>query len=150
MPFRWSGLILAPLLMPVTCAVLLVGSMGGPPMLVFLLALIAGCVVSYGVTVVLFLPCLYLLSQRRPLTYISVSLLGLLLGAGAYVPVTLMLWKGSGPDSGPPTESFLTFFARWSADPLTAVFPLAGLITAALYWWLVTRRSRSVPAHKQR
>jgi hypothetical protein len=47
-----------------------------------------------------------------------------------------MMWKSSGPDSGPPTESFFTFFVRFSADPLTAVFPLAGLLTAALYWWL--------------
>jgi hypothetical protein len=43
----------------------------------------------------------------------------------------------------------LTFFVRWTADPLTAIFPLAGLITAALYWWLATwRRGRPIPAQE--
>jgi hypothetical protein len=57
-----------------------------------------------------------------------------------FVPLTWMEWKSSGADSGPPTESFLTFFVRWTADPLTAIYPLAGLTTAGLYWWLGTRR----------
>src|ERR1700733_2693230 len=35
-----------------------------------------------------------------------------------------MEWKGRGPDSGPPTESFLTFLVRWAADPLTLMYPL--------------------------
>jgi hypothetical protein len=51
-----------------------------------------------------------------------------------------MMWKSSGPDSGPPTERFLDFFLRWAADPWNAIFPLAGLMTAGLYWWLGTRR----------
>jgi hypothetical protein len=64
-----------------------------------------------------------------------------------FVPVTLMEWKSSGPDSGPPTENFLVFFVRWAADPLTAVYPLAGLVTAGLYWWLASRsRCASLPA----
>jgi hypothetical protein len=66
-----------------------------------------------------------------------------------FVPLTWMDWKSSGTDSGPPTESFFTFFVRWTADPLTAIYPLAGLITAALYWWLGTRRrGRSIPAQQ--
>ena len=44
----------------------------------------------------------------------------------------LMAWKSSGPDSGPPTENILVFFVRWAADPFTAIFPLAGLMTAGL------------------
>jgi hypothetical protein len=70
-------------------------------------------------------------------------LLGLVLGAVVFVPLTLMDWTSSGPDSGPPTESFWTFFLRWVADPMTAIFPLAGLVTAGLYWWLGTRRRDS-------
>jgi hypothetical protein len=41
-----------------------------------------------------------------------------------------MEWKSSGPDSGPPSENFLVFFARWAADPLTAIYPVAGPLTA--------------------
>jgi len=33
---------------------------------------------------------------------------------------------------------------RWAADPLTALYPLAGLVTAGLYWWLGTRHSRAM------
>ena len=54
------------------------------------------------------------------------------------MPLTLMASYTSydGPDDIPPTESFLTCFVRWTAHPTTAIFMLAGLITAALYWWL--------------
>jgi len=110
----------------------------------FLLLLVFGCVVSYGTTIILFLPCLFFLSSWRPVTGFTVCLLGLVLGALVFVPLTGTAWLSSGPDSGPPTESFFVFFPRWAADPLTAMFPLAGLITAGLYWWLGTwRRGRS-------
>lgn len=73
--------------------------------------------------------------------------IGLVLGAAVFVPLTWMDWKSSGPDSGPPTESFLEFILRWVADPFTAIYPPSGLITAGLYWWLGTsRRGRSIPA----
>jgi len=64
----------------------------------------------------------------------------LVLGILVFVPLTWMEWKSSGPDSGPPTESFLTFFVRWAADPFTAIYPLVGLMTSAAYGWLATRR----------
>jgi hypothetical protein len=77
---------------------------------------------------------------------LKVCLIGLVLGTLVFVPLTLLEWKSSGPDSGPPTESFLTFFLRWAADPLTAMYPLAGLVTSGLYWWLATwRRGRPSP-----
>jgi hypothetical protein len=152
MRFSWTGLILAPLLVPVMfsmigAAMLSSPQEGGNPVLGFLVLLILGCVVSRGATIFLFLPCLFLLSLWWPVTAFRACLLGLLLGAHMIVPLTWLEWKSSGPDSGPPTESFLVFFVRWSADPLTAMFPLAGLITAGLYWRLVTqRRGQSVPS----
>jgi hypothetical protein len=149
MRFTWTGLILAPLLVPVISAALLSPFLGDRPALLFLLLLVSGCIVSYGATIFLFLPCLYLLSLWRPMTGFKVCLLGLVLGAAVLVPLTWMAWKGSGPDSGPPIESFLEFFVRWTADPLTAICPLAGLITAGLYWWLGSRRrGRSIPAQE--
>jgi len=147
MRFSWTGLILAPLLVPVLFSAALLSFEGDRPLLMFLILLVPSCIVSYGTTIFLFLPSLFLLSLWRPLTTFRVCLLGLVLGAAVLVPVTLMLWKGSGPDSGPPTEGFLEFFVRWAIDPLTAIFPLAGLITAGLYWWLGTwRRGRPIPA----
>jgi len=145
MRFSWIGLILAPLLVPLMfCAVMLssLQPSGSLPLL-FLILLVPSCVVSYGTTIFLFLPSLFLLSLWRPMTGLKASLLGLALGAAVFVPLTLLEWKSSGPDSGPPTESFWVFFLRWAADPMTAVYPIAGLATAGLYWWLGTWRRDS-------
>jgi hypothetical protein len=147
MRFSWAGLILAPLAVPLLFCTAMLGTFhSNSPLLLFLILFVASCVVSYGTTIFLFLPALFLLSQWRPMTGLKVCLLGLVLGMAVFVPLTMMEWKGSGPDSGPPTERFLTFLLRWAADPTTALYPLAGLITAALYWWLGTRQLRRAPA----
>jgi hypothetical protein len=145
MRFSWTGLMLAPLLVPLVFSAVFPALTGAnSPVLAFLIFMIPSCIISYGTTMFLFLPALFLLSLWRPLTALNVCLLGLVLGAAVFVPVTAMEWKSSGPDSGPPTENFFVFFVRWAADPLTAVYPVAGLVTAGFYWWLVTRRSRRV------
>ena len=147
MRFSWTGIILAPLPVPfILSAVmspLLTGD--GPVILPFLILLIPACMISYATALFLFLPSLFLLSRWRPVTGLTACLLGAALGAAVIVPVTLLAWKGSGPDSGPPAESFLAFFGRWAADPLMLVFPIAGLVTANLYWWLGTRRLETGP-----
>jgi hypothetical protein len=144
MRFSWTALILAPLLVPTIFSVAMVSFQESNGAQWFLILMVAGCIISYGTTIFLFLPSLYLLSRWRPMTGLRVCLLGLVLGMLAFVPLTLMLWKGSGPDSGPPTESFLTFFVRWAADPFTAIYPVAGLMTSGFYWWLATWR-RDLP-----
>lgn len=145
MRFSWTGLILAPLLVPLVYCAAMLGFLqtNSSVLLLFLILLVASCVVSYGTTIFLFLPALYLLSLWRPMTGFRVCLLGLVLGAAVFVPLTLMEWKSSGPDSGPPIESFWAFFLRWTADPMTAIYPFAGLVTAGLYWWLGTWRRAS-------
>jgi hypothetical protein len=144
MRFSWTGLILAPLLVPMIFSTAMLSfSEASSPVLVFLFLMVPSCVVSYGTTILLFLPSLYLLSLWRPMTGLTVCLLGLVLGTVVFVPLTLMDWKSSGPDSGPPTESFLAFLLRWAADPFTLMYPLAGVLTSGLYWWLATwRRGR--------
>ena len=147
MRFSWTGLLLAPLLVPLLFCALMLGLLhpGGSAALMFLILLIPSCIVSYGTMVFLFLPSLFLLSRRRPLTILNTCLLGLVLGVVVFVPVTMMEWKGSGPDSGPPVESFLSFLLRWAADPLTAIYPVAGLVTAGFYWRLATGTWRRHP-----
>jgi len=108
-------------------------------LIAFLLLFVIGSFVSYSVTIFVFLPCLYALSRVRTMTGITTSILGLPLGMAAYIPWTLIEWKSSGPDSGPPTENYLSFLLRWDFDPFTLVFLPAGLITAALYWRLSNR-----------
>ena len=137
MRFSWPGVLLAPLAVPVLFSVAMAGLFGSDsPAPLVLIMLVTSSVVSYGATLVLFLPCLFVLSALRPMTWITVCLLGLVLGAAAYVPMTWMDWQSSGTDSGPPTESYLSFLLRWDFDPLTLVFVPAGLITAALFWRL--------------
>ena len=146
MRFSWTSLILAPLLVPVMISATFNFLLVGDSLQAFLSMLVAGCIVSYGTTVFLFLPCLFLLSLTHQMTGFKVCLLGFVLGAVIFVPLPLIGWIGSGPHSGPPIKNFFVFFLRWAADPFTAMFPLAGLITAGLYWRLAKRRTgRSVP-----
>jgi hypothetical protein len=142
MRFSWTGLILAPLLVPLILSAATAGFLGGNPVFAFLILLMAGCIVSYGTTLFLFLPCLFVLSLSRQMTGFRVCLLGFVLGAAAYLLLSLVEWKASGPDSGPPVENYFVFLLRWAVgDPTTAIFPVAGLITAGLYWWIGTRRT---------
>jgi hypothetical protein len=141
MHFSWTGFILAPLPVPLIASAMTAPLLNGegPVVLPFLILLIPACAISYGTTVFLFLPALFVLSFVRRVTGWTVCMLGLVLGTAVIVPVTLLAWKASGPDSGPPAESFLTFFARWAIDPFMLFFPVAGLVTAGLYWWLGIR-----------
>jgi hypothetical protein len=114
MRFSWRALILAPLPVPLILSIVMAPLLQGegPVVLPFLILLIPACVVSYGTTIFLFLPSLFLLSLWRPVTSWMACLLGLALGAAVIVPVTVLMWKSSGPDSGPPTEPFWDFFPR--------------------------------------
>ena len=146
MRFSWTSLILAPLLVPVIfSATFIILSEGeGDPLPAFLTILVLGCIVSYGSTIFLFLPCLFLLTLEQQMTGFKVCLLGLVIGAVVFVSLTLIAWGSSGPDL--PIKNFFVFFLLWAADPITALFPLAGLITAGLYWWLGRPRTGpSVP-----
>jgi len=141
MQFSWRGLILAPLPIPALFSALMaVASDNNSPVLAFLFVMVLGSIIAYGSTIFLLLPSMYLLSLCRPLSCLNVCALGLVLGAAVFVPITLIEWKASGPDSGPPTENPLVFMLRFGADPTTAIYPVAGLVTAGLYWWLTTRR----------
>jgi len=143
MHFSWTGFWVAPLLVPVVASLVMAPLLNGegPLVLPFFLLLTPACLISYGTTIFLFLPALFLLSLLRPLTGWMVCALGLVLGAAMIVPVTVLAWVSSGPDSGPPVENLVTFFARWAFDPFMLFFPAAGLVTAALYWWLGTRHN---------
>ena len=138
MRFSWTSLILAPLLVPVifsaTMSIFGEGEGG-----FFLMMLAVGCIVSYGSTIFLFLPCLFLLSLEQQMTGFKVCLLGLVLGAVEFVSLTLIAWGNRSPDL--PIKNYFVYLRLWAADPVTALFPLAGLITAGLYWWLGKQRT---------
>jgi len=147
MKFTWKGFVLAPLLVPIIFAVLLISSGGSrSPILGLLMVFAIGSVFSYCVTAFLFLPCLYLLSKFAALTVHLTCIVGAVLGAVAYL---LFAWQGfqaSGVNSGPPTGRFVDYLLRDLPDPLGwALFPGGGLVTAALYWMLVNQAQRQTP-----
>jgi len=109
MRFSWTSLLLAPLLVPLMFSAVFLSLSGtSSPVLSFVILMIPSCIISYGTTIFLFLPSLFLLSLWRPLTGLKACL-------------------------------------------LTVIFPLAGLVTAGLYWWLATRRrDLRLPSARQR
>jgi len=143
MHFSWIGFWVAPLVVPLIGAAVIAPLMNGEGTMVgpFFLFLILASIISYGTMIFLFLPALFLLSLSRPLTGWMACTLGTALGIGLVAPIIVFTWASSGPDSGPPVENFLTFFVRWFLDPFMLIFPAAGLVTAALYWWLGTRHN---------
>ena len=144
MKFSWGALILAPLIVPCGLSALFVLFVaGGNPFFGFLLFSAIGSVISYVTTVLLFLPCLCLLSRLMPLTGVKVSLTGAVLGLFVSIPVTWVEYGASGVDSGPPEGTFAAFFVGQLAEPVYwVVYPLGGLITAGAYW-LIARTSRA-------
>jgi hypothetical protein len=141
MQFSWRGLLIAPAVVPAVVGIIAAILLGGGSVVLFLLTFIIGSLVSYSVTMFVFLPSLFVLSRVWRMTGITTSILGLALGMAAYIPWTVIEWKSSGTDSGPPTETYFSFLFRWDFDPLTLVFLPAGLITAALYWWIGSRKT---------
>jgi hypothetical protein len=62
--------------------------------------------------------------------------LGILIGAAVYLPLTWQTYMSSGPDSGPPQGGYFNFLAGSWNDPITFAFPLCGLLTAMFFWLL--------------
>ena len=143
-PFSWRALVLAPLPIPILLAFLLTfSSAGGNKLfsLIFFGALAA--IVSYGTTIFLFLPCVFLASFIVRLNAWLTGILGFALGLIAYLPISRVSWQSSGVDSGPPPDTYLhylstNFFSEgW-------IFFASGLITALLYH-LLAKRPRLIP-----
>jgi len=140
---RWL-LLLAPLPVPFVYSVafVILASMSSHPIFGFLLCFILGSVFSYGATIFLFLPCLFLLSRFTPLTARLTCLLGTLLGGLALLPLDWEMYLTSGVDSGPPQGSFAAYLLQQGFDPIDWAFPVGGLVTAMLYWLLAKQRAR--------
>jgi hypothetical protein len=133
----WRSILLAPLAAPlILVSLLTLGSPGPNPILGFLLLLVLGCFVSYGATIVLLLPCLYLLSKVLTLRWYWACLCGTILGVVVIFPITWIAYRSSGPDSGPPVGTFLEFLRHGRTDPLNCLFPIAGGVTALAFWML--------------
>ena len=108
MRFSWKALLLAPLPIPLAISVWFATSgLGSSPNLsAFLFFFVIGCVLSYGTTIFLFLPCLLLTSRLTSLTVHVTGLVGAVLGCLVSLAVSWQFYLTSGVDSGPPKGTF--------------------------------------------
>ena len=144
MHFSWKALILAPLTIPlILSALFTIASPGKNPAAGFLFFLTLGCALSYGITIFLFLPCLFVISRFTPLTASLTGVVGTVLGLLAYGPIIWVSYGASGDDSGPPTITFLEYLRRHAFEWDFWFLLVAGLVTAMLYWFLARPPSRS-------
>lgn len=141
MPFSWKALLLSPLAVPlVYAAALAYSNPGQSPLFGFALFLVLGCLVSYGSTLGLLLPSLFLISRVKAVTGPIAGLTGAALGAVAWLPVAWIDYKSSGPDSGPPVIPFTEYIAKTASD--FTFFLVAGLLTSLLYWFISSRSQK--------
>jgi hypothetical protein len=138
MKFSWKAFFLAPPAVPFVCSVafVILSGVDKHPIYGFLLCFAIGSIFSYGATLFLFLPCLFLLSRLTPLTARLTCVLGALLGGLALLPVDWLMYSSSGVDSGPPQGSFGAYLLHQGFDPIDWAFLVGGLVTATLYWFL--------------
>lgn len=137
MKFSWKALLLAPLPIPLLySAALMILTSGKFAILWFFFWSAVSSVFSYGTTVFLLLPCLFLISRLTPLTARLTCLMGTVLGGMAYLPVAWVMWTTSGVDSGPPPDSFVQNLWRQLFEGFFWAFIVGGLVTAMLYWFL--------------
>ena len=141
MRFSWTALILAPLPVPLVLSIFFeMTSPGRGPILSFLFFFVLGSVLSYGTTIFIFLPCLFLLSKLTPLTVYLTGILGIVPGFLMYLPVTWQMYLSSGVDSGPPEGTFADYLRHHEFEWDLWALILAGLLTALLYWYLTSHR----------
>lgn len=137
MKIHWKALLIAPAFIPALFSLgFVLSTSGGDRFAGFLIIFAIGAVVSYGTTLALLLPAMKFAARSRPLDTPRVAMLGAFLGALAYIPLAWIMHRAGGPDSGPPTRSFGEFLIGQITEPLFFSFPIAGLVTASLYWIL--------------
>jgi hypothetical protein len=143
MKFSWKALFLAPLPVPLIFGALLeISNPGRTTFTSFLFFSALGSVLSYGITIFIFLPCLFLVSRFTPLTAGLTGFLGTVLGLLVYVPVMWQSYRASGDNSGPPQITFGEYLRQYGLSSDFWAFLVAGLVTAMLYWLLSNKTPR--------
>lgn len=153
MPFSWRAALLAPLILPLLItAVFFVlsppprGAMPlGQHLFFYVLFFGIGAFISYAATWGLLLPGMFLVSRVREVNVGIAVAIGLAAGGVVYLAHLWVWHKSSGPNSGPPEESFPAFLRQhfdllsWDAG---FVFG-CGVVTALLYWGIARHFVRS-------
>ncbi len=148
LPFSLPAFLFAPWPVPLVCSALLAfRGDGRAAVAFFFICLAVSLIISYLGTAALVV-CLHFVAQARPVTRAVSAVAGILLAALSYLPFLYLMWSSSGPDSGPPVDSFLSYLLRGWDDPFGLVFLAGGLVAAVTYDTLARRRIPSAaPAH---
>ena len=144
MRFSWKALVIAPLAVPVlTGAVLALGvEQKAADAFFFFTALTS--VFSYAATAGLLAPAVFVAARFTRMTAWRTGLIGLGLGAILCVPICWIMYKSSGPDSGPPTETYAEWLMRWGVGWCWP-FIVGGAANGLLYGWLASRPKTTAP-----
>jgi hypothetical protein len=139
-PFSWRALLLAPLVIPVPMAVLFVTESKNPiaafgflTVLYVLTFVVVGCVL---------LPTLWLVSWVANIRAWLTLVVGGLLAAPIFLAWDYTSWCSSGVDSGPPSATYPQWIAKSWFSPEPLVIISFGVITAAAYHLLATRKRK--------
>ena len=102
----------------------------------FMFFFVLGSILSYGTTIFLFLPCLFLASRVTLLTARLTCLMGTVLGGVVCFPVLWQTYLTSGDNSEPSPGTFVEYLWQHLYDSEAWAFLVAGLVTAMVYWFL--------------
>jgi hypothetical protein len=140
-PFSWSAFLLAPLVIPVPAAVLLVGG-SNYPVTAFGFGVLIGYIFTLAMVGWLLLPALWLVSWVINIKRWLPPVIGGLLAAPIFLAWDYTNWSSSGVDSGPPATTYPQWIAKSWFTPEPLVVISFGVITAAAYHFLATRKPK--------
>ena len=140
-PFSRSALLQAPLVIVVPAAVFL-ASGSRVPIAAFAICALVSYVFTLLVVGCLLIPSLWLVSWVASIKTWIPPLMGGLIAAFIFLAWDYSNWCASGVDSGPPAMTYSAWTAKsWFApDPL--IVTSFGVVTAAAYNFLATRRPK--------
>ena len=142
--FSLKAYLLAPLPVPLVAGALF--ALGNShPGSTFFLTFFFGLIVS-GLGTTALVVSLWIIAKVRPVTKTLTTLTGIGLAAFGYLCVLYLNWSSSGPDSGPPVETFGAHLLRNWNDAFLYIFLAGGLVTSFLYAFLASADHRSPPA----
>jgi hypothetical protein len=144
--FSLKALLLAPWPVPLLASAVFALSMpGGNGPAVFLIFSALGLVVS-GLGTLALAATLWVVAQFRPVTKTLSAAIGFALAAAGYVAFAWVNWLSSGPDSGPPDQSFVSFLGNDGFGFFLGVFVFGGPLTALLYHAIAAPPGSGPPA----
>lgn len=138
-PFSWSALLLAPLVIPVPTAVVLVAGSKNP-IAAFGFCTLVGYIFTLAVVGCLLLPAFWLVSWVANIKTWLPPVIGGLLAAPFFLAWDYLSWGSSGVDSGPPATTYPQWIAKSWLTPEPLVVISFGVVTAAAYHFLAARK----------